>query len=456
MKSQVPPNESSPPAANELDLPSFRIDDSVPSADVSRRSRKNAPPTRENHGVRRISGVIDESLIDDDAARVVKKLTRAGFEAYVVGGCMRDILLGGRPKDFDIATSARPEEVRALFRNSRIIGRRFRLVHVLFGTDKIIEVATFRRSPQTESPEDGDEPGDLLIRNDNVFGDAHEDAIRRDFTINALFYDLDRHEILDWASGYEDVRARTIRTIGDPFVRFREDPVRMLRAVRFAGKLDLGIAPDVCDALVATREDLLKAARPRLFEDTMRILRGGTCRRSLWLAWDAGLLAVLLPDLAALIDDGQESTRSRATLVWRKLGALDAVTKARGTHFSDEILCAVLLEDAIWEASGHDRDRVRAVSEWVSSVLDRIAIPRRVSEAIGRLLHVKAKLAGGKIPSRLVRSDITEGAVELLAIEALARGESMAKVDALRAAVEAAPRPTPVPREHRGDSLRPR
>ena len=345
--------------------------------------------------------MIDEALIDDDAARVVRKLTRAGYEAYVVGGCMRDILLGGRPKDFDVATSARPEEVRALFRNSRIIGRRFRLVHVLFGPEKIIEVATFRRNPQTESPEDTDDPDDLLIRNDNVFGDAHEDAIRRDFTINALFYDLDRHEILDWASGFDDVRARTIRTIGDPFVRFREDPVRMLRAVRFAAKLDLGIAPEVWDALVATREDLLKAARPRLFEDTMRLLRGGNAQRALWLAWDAGLLAVLLPDLAALLDDGEEGARSRATLVWRKLAALDAMTKARGVHYADESLCAVLLEDAVWEASGHDRDRVRAVGEFASSIVDRIAIPRRIVEAIGRLLHVKAKLGGGRILAKL-------------------------------------------------------
>ena len=449
----MPPHESSPP---ELELPSFRIDDSPPADIAVRRSRRPAPPSRDEESARRVAGVIDEALIDDDAARVVRKLTRAGYEAYVVGGCMRDILLGGRPKDFDVATSARPEEVRALFRNSRIIGRRFRLVHVLFGADKMIEVATFRRNPQTESPEDGEDPDDILIRNDNVFGDAHEDAVRRDFTINALFYDLERHEIVDWASGFDDVRARTIRTIGDPFVRFREDPVRMLRAVRFAGKLDLGIAPEVWDALVATREDLLKAARPRLFEDTMRLLRGGTAQRSLWLAWDAGLLAVLLPDLAALLDDGQETPRSRATLVWRKLGALDAMTKARGVHYSDEFLCAVLLEDAIWEASGHDRDRVRAVGDFVSSIVDRMAIPRRVTESIGRLLHVKAKLAGSRLPPRLVRSDITEGAVELLAIEALARGDAMTKVDALRRAVEEAPRATPVPRERRGDFPRSR
>ncbi len=444
----MPTHDSSPP---ELDLPSFRIDDGPPAVDLVARRSRRPPPREDEPGARRVPGVIDEGLIDDDAARVVRKLNRAGFEAYVVGGCVRDILLGGHPKDFDVATSARPEEVRALFRNSRIIGRRFRLVHVLFGPDKIIEVATFRRNPQTESPDDAEDPDDVLIRNDNVFGDAHEDAIRRDFTINALFYDLERHEVVDWASGFEDVRARSIRTIGDPFVRFREDPVRMLRAVRFAAKLDLGVAPEVWDALVATREDLLKAARPRLFEDTMRLLRGGHAQRAIWLAWDAGLLAVLLPDLAALLDDGEEATRSRATLVWRKLAALDAMTKARGASYSDDFLCAVFLEDAIWEASGHDRDRVRAVSEFASSILDRVAIPRRVTESVGRMLHVKAKLGGGRIPARLVRSDVTEGAVELLTLEAHARGESPSKYDALRRAVLEAPRATVVPRERRGE-----
>ena len=455
----MPPQDSSPP---ELELPSFRIDDSPPPAALSARRSRRPPSSRgaEGDAARRVANALDESLIDDDAARVVRKLVRGGFEAYVVGGCVRDILLGGRPKDFDVATSARPEEVRALFRNSRIIGRRFRLVHVLFGPEKVIEVATFRRNPQTEAPEDAEDADDVLIRSDNVFGDAHEDAIRRDFTINALFYDLERHEIVDWASGFEDVRARTIRTIGDPFVRFREDPVRMLRAVRFAAKLDLGIAPEVWDALVATRDDLLKAARPRLFEDTMRLLRGGHAQRAIWLAWDAGLLAVLLPDLAALlddgIDDGADSPRSRASLVWRKLAALDAITKSRTAPLPDELLCAILLEDVVWEASGHDRDRVRAVGEFVSSVLDRIAIPRRVSDAVGKLLHVKAKLGGGRIPARLVRSEVTEGAVLLLTVEAQARGDSQVKVEALRRAVLAAPPMTPAPRERRSEFPRPR
>src|SRR5690606_9397235 len=177
----------------------------------------------------------DERRVDTAAAKVVKRLTRNGFEAYLVGGCVRDLLIGRRPKDFDVATSARPDDVRRLFRNSRIIGRRFRLVHVLFSGGKVIETATFRRAPEQSGGRDGD---DLLIRNDNVFGDAHEDAQRRDFTINGLFYDIDRQEVIDWVGGMPDIERRSVHTIGDPVVSFLEDPVRILRAVKFSARLD--------------------------------------------------------------------------------------------------------------------------------------------------------------------------------------------------------------------------
>ncbi|HVY49637.1 MAG TPA: hypothetical protein VHB21_27275, partial [Minicystis sp.] len=187
---------------------------------------------------------LDEARIDPDVQKVLRRLVRHGYEAYLVGGCVRDLLLGRRPKDFDVATSARPEQVRELFRNSRIIGRRFRLVHVLFQGGKVIEVATFRKNPRDDEG-GGDE---LLIRSDNAFGEAPEDAVRRDFTINALFYDLDKRQILDWVGGLADVNRRIVHTIGDPETRFREDPVRILRALKFAGRLDLGITPDVYDA----------------------------------------------------------------------------------------------------------------------------------------------------------------------------------------------------------------
>lgn len=187
-----------------------------------------------------ISIELQEERIDPDAAKVVRRLTRHGYEAYLVGGCVRDLLVDRRPKDFDVATNALPDDVRSLFRNSRIIGRRFRLVHILFSGGRIIETATFRRNPQ---PDDERASDDLLIRHDNVFGAAHEDAARRDFTINGLFYDIDRKRVIDWVGGMEHIRARTVHTIGDPVTRFLEDPVRILRAIKFAARLDFGARP---------------------------------------------------------------------------------------------------------------------------------------------------------------------------------------------------------------------
>src|SRR5436190_7412318 len=184
--------------------------------------------------------------IDPDAAKVVERLRRYDHAAYLVGGCVRDLLLGGRkPKDFDVATSAQPNEIRRLFRNCRIIGRRFRLAHIFFGS-KIIETSTFRANPRDvdlgdEAESSTVEGEELLIRRDNVFGTAEEDARRRDFTMNGLFYDVDADEVIDYVGGLGDLAARTVRTIGEADIRFREDPVRILRAIKFAARLDFDI-----------------------------------------------------------------------------------------------------------------------------------------------------------------------------------------------------------------------
>src|SRR5689334_17800024 len=264
---------------------------------------------------------LDEELIDADAAKVVRRLTRHGYEAYLVGGGVRDLLVGRRPKDFDVATSARPDDVRRLFRNSRIIGRRFRLVHVLFGGGKVIETATFRRTPAEDRGAD-----DLLIKSDNVFGVADEDAYRRDFTINALFYDLEQKAVLDWVGGMPDIEHRVVRTIGDPIVRFREDPIRILRAIKFSARLDLAIAPSVYDSIVVCRDALARAARPRLFEELLRLLREGAAHRSVWLAWETGVLDVLLPELSSYLADAAEDD----SVVWRLLTEVDNATRRRG------------------------------------------------------------------------------------------------------------------------------
>jgi poly(A) polymerase len=368
------------------DLPSFRVEPSEEERDQRTRS------VAERHagtGLVRHDAFLEEASIDPDAAKVVRRLERHGFQAYLVGGCIRDLLLSGRPKDFDIATNARPEDVRALFRNCRVIGRRFRLAHVLFGGGKVIEVATFRKNPQGV-----EEDEDLLIRSDNVFGEAHEDAIRRDFTINALFYDLDRRQVLDWCGGMEDIVKRTIRTIGEPSVRFREDPVRILRAIKFAARLDLGIEPTVYDAMVSHREDLARAARPRVFEEVLRLMRQGSAHRSMWITWESGVMAVLMPELAAFLDD-EESHPVAVRRFWHQLDALDRMTHARG-KVDDVVLMTTLFYEPMQEAMAGARDRIRAAGDFLGPVAERIAIPRRIADSMRRIIATVPRLRAGR------------------------------------------------------------
>ena len=381
---------------------------------------------------------LDEERIDPDAAKVVRRLERSGFEAYLVGGCVRDLLLGGKPKDFDVATSARPEDVRALFRNCRIIGRRFRLAHILFG-GKVIEVATFRRNPAMEPPEDdnGEALDDVFIRSDNVFGEAHEDAIRRDFTINALFYDIDRRQVLDWCGGMPDIERHTIHTIGDPMVRFREDPIRILRAVKFAARLDLGITPDVYDAMVATREDLAKAARPRLFEELLRLLRGRAAHRSMWLLWETGAMSVVLPELAAFLDD-EEGTGGGAARFYRRMGAIDAMTKARGKPLDDIVLWTLLLKEPLDEACDGESDKARAVADFLEPIVERVAVPRRISDGVRRIVSMLPRLMNGRA-GRMGRTELMGAAVDVLEAELMAAGRPTAPAEKLREGLPPAP-----------------
>jgi poly(A) polymerase len=367
--------------------------------------RRSPQPTRIDAG-------FDQARVDPDAQKVVRRLTRHGFQAYLVGGGVRDLLLDRRPKDFDIATDARPEDVRRLFRNSRIIGRRFRLVHVLFGGGKVIEVATFRRSPiiDVDALDGASGDPDLLIRSDNAFGEAHEDALRRDFTINALFYDLDAGQILDWVGGMADIERRVVRTIGEPETRFREDPVRILRAIKFAARLDLGIDPEVYDAMVFTRASLARAARPRLFEEILRLLRGGGAHRSIWLAWELG----------TFLDD--DSGDGAATRVWRLLGEVDRRTVERGTPFDDIVLSTLLLLEPMREACEGERDRIAAAYGFLDPVIARLAMPRRVADAVRRIVSILPRLGSGRA-GRFARSGLSDLALQIYEIERAARGD---------------------------------
>lgn len=373
--------------------------------------------------------------VDADAVKVLKRLTRHGYEAYLVGGGVRDLLLGRSPKDFDIATSARPNEVKRLFRNCRVIGRRFRLAHVLFGGGKIIEVATFRRDPSAKETEiqrqvDQDDGGvslapgakergddaDLLIRHDNVFGLPHEDAIRRDFTINGLFYDLDHEEVIDYVGGVQHLEDGVVHTIGEPDVRFREDPVRILRAIKFSARLDLGISPAVYDAMVDQREELEKSAAPRLFEELLRFLRGGAAHRSLYLAWDCGVLGVMLPELSAYLDDqGEEPSE-----LWGRLLAIDEM-RLDDRMPDDAVLLTALLYDAIDDAVDGASQPAHAFEGFFEDITERLALPRRIRDRIRVIFAAQKRLERGR-HSAIRRRDFFYDAAALYELRLSAAG----------------------------------
>ncbi len=267
--------------------------------------------------VPRADHTISRRDIDPDALKVLYRLHEHNYIAYLVGGSVRDLLLQRRPKDFDIGTSAHPHQVKKLFRNCWIIGRRFRLAHVKFGA-KTIEVATFRRhvkadetlsdetaDPLAETlmdPVDGDDrrrrrAEDHLIHRDNVYGTPEEDAFRRDFTVNALFYDIGTFSIIDYTGGLQDLDARLIRSIGDPEVRFLEDPVRMLRAVVLAARLEFAIDPESVDAITRHKHEIARSAPPRLLEEYFKILRSGHATQAFRQLHEVGLLREITPEL---------------------------------------------------------------------------------------------------------------------------------------------------------------
>ncbi len=255
---------------------------------------------------------ISRHAIDPDALKVLTRLNEASYTAYLVGGSVRDLLLGRRPKDFDIGTSAHPYQIKKLFRNCWIIGRRFRLAHVKFG-DKAIEVATFRKLIPAGEPEEAADESlsdlspatarDLQIHRDNTFGTPEEDAFRRDFTINALFYDIADRSIIDYVGGLDDVKARVIRSIGDPNERFQEDPVRMLRAVVMASRLDFSLDAPVAAAIATHRHRMAQAAPARMIEEYYKILRSGCAEKTFAALAEHRLLEPVTPELQAHAHD---------------------------------------------------------------------------------------------------------------------------------------------------------
>lgn len=293
--------------------------------------------------------------LDADALSVVHRLRSFGHQAYLVGGCVRDLLLGRQPKDFDVATSAHPGEIRAIFRNCRLIGRRFRLAHVYFRGGKIVETATFRQNPNGETG-----GTDLLITRDNAFGTAEEDAKRRDFTVNGLFYDVVLGKVIDYVGGKADLERRVLRTIGDPDIRIQEDPVRLLRAVRFAAKLDFEIDPPLWEALVRYKTELARCAPARVLEEVFRLLRSGDSRKCLDLLMRMEALDILLPPLAKHL---REATPEAREAFLTSLEKLDEVIQG-GFLPDDSVLLAILLTTlAVEEERKKQEEREKRKSE---------------------------------------------------------------------------------------------
>src|SRR5687768_3164221 len=391
--------------------------------------------------VPRAEHAISRKEIDPDALRVLYRLHQNGYLAYLVGGSVRDLLLGRRPKDFDIGTSAHPYQVKRLFRNCWIIGRRFRLAHVRFGT-KNIEVATFRRQvsadelaaseeiaptetgPATDAPLDGALPDgvapdaigaellldaaaadarDRLVHRDNTFGTPEEDAFRRDFTINALFYDIGTFSVIDYAGGLQDLRDGVVRSIGDPVERFQEDPVRMLRAVAMAARLGFRIDEPIDRAIETHRQDIARSAPARLMEELYKLLRSGSSERAFRLLAERHLLEPIAKELQ----------RGATERLWESLAALDAYRR-RFDEIPEALTNAVLL-GSLLVPLGHAMrppappPQDAAVRREPRLELGMLPVPRRDVERMRQILGLQRRLIDMGLSPRARRALMHRG-----------------------------------------------
>ncbi|MBC9071131.1 polynucleotide adenylyltransferase PcnB [Thauera sp. CAU 1555] len=349
----------------------------------------------DRHGIRR-------EQVSPAARKTCKVLQEAGHKAYVVGGAVRDLLIGHPPKDYDVATSATPEEVRALFRRSRIIGRRFKIVHVMSGPETI-EVSTFRASQDAESAET-DEHGRVL--RDNVYGSMAEDATRRDFTVNALYYDPTTEQIIDYHHGVADLQQKTLRMIGDPRTRYREDPVRMLRAVRLGAKLGLAIDPAARNPIREMAVLLENVPAARLFDEMLKLLFSGYAVRCLKQLREEGLHHGLLPLLDVILEQPLGER-----FVWLSLENTDERVRADKSVSPGFLFATLLWHEvlAAWEAKKAEGEHAQpALFQAMDDVLDaqagKLAITRRIVGDIKDIwaLQPRFEKRSGKVPYRLI------------------------------------------------------
>jgi poly(A) polymerase len=298
---------------------------------------QNQAPLPEPSIIPRAKHTVSRKNIDPDALKVLYRLHNHGFVAYLVGGGVRDVLLGRRPKDFDVSTDARPNQVHRLFRNSRVIGRRFRLVQVFFRGGKVVEVSTFRKSADVEADDDA------VLQANNTFGTPAEDALRRDLTINALFYNIADYSLVDYVDGLKDLKSGLIRSVGEADLRFHRDPVRVLRAVRHAARIGFTLTDDTLEAVQKRRDELNLCPQSRVRDELMRDLKGGSSLPWLELAHQTGVLYSLLPALEPFYGDDDSKLRQAACKLLKRVDGLIA----KGEPPSDPVLVASLFWPAL-------------------------------------------------------------------------------------------------------------
>ncbi|CAM4257111.1 polynucleotide adenylyltransferase PcnB [Vibrio agarivorans] len=345
---------------------------------------------REQHNISR-------KQISDNALKVLYRLNGAGFQAFLVGGGVRDLLLGGQPKDFDIATNATPEQIKGLFRNCRLIGRRFRLAHIMFGRD-IIEVATFRGHHQETTKNVSQKSDAGLLLRDNVYGTIDQDAERRDFSINAMYYSIEDYSIHDYAGGVDDLEDKLIRLIGDPETRYREDPVRMLRAVRFAVKLDFDIEEDTAEPIEHLAPLLRDIPAARLYEESLKMLQSGYGLETYHLMREYNLFQQLFPRVAEFFTEDYESPTEQMLDL-----ALDSTDQRHdeGKRINPAFMFAAILWYPVKALADHFMQSRKmteydAIMEAGNVVLDEqvrsTAIPRRHTATIREIWQLQLRL----------------------------------------------------------------
>lgn len=404
------------------------------------------PPT-EPVIVPRAAHQLSRSKIDPHSLQVLYRLHRAGYLAYLVGGGVRDLLLGRTPKDFDVGTNATPQQVKRLFRNCFLVGRRFRLAHVRYSADDVVEVATFRRQATADDlPED---PGDHHMLAENVFGTPREDAFRRDFTINALFYDIATFSIIDHVGGLADLEARRLRVIGDPLVRFIEDPVRMLRALEFAARLDFALDGATREGIYARAPLIAEAAPARIREELLGLFRHAVAGKVLRQAQATGLLEPLLAGY-----EGDEPT-------FALLDLLDARTKNGGKVSEGMVLAALFLSRFLRQCPSSADRPIGEVLELANLELDLHCGYFRIAHGIrhqARELLVGCyrlgRGRGHRGERRFLQHPSTPQALELFALWQEASGGNRQLVEAWCQGVRQPDSPPAAAPEHSGAKRR--